>query len=87
MPYPGATAAFTAKLEVIRIQLNAAVSEDDDLMVIDLKDFYLGTPLERPEYMRISEKHLTRRIIEKYKLQDYLPVILLRIKTRISIEY
>ena len=72
LPYPGATAAFTAKLEVIRIQLNAAVSENEDIMTLDIKDFYLGTPLERPEYMRISEKHLTKRIIEKYKLQGMI---------------
>ena len=43
LPYSGPTAAQTAALEVIRLLLNALVSEGANLMTLDVKDFYLGT--------------------------------------------
>ena len=52
--YPGDTTAYTAHLETIRVMLNAIVSEDAEFCTADIKDFYLGTPLDRKEYMRIS---------------------------------
>ena len=55
--YPGAAAAYVANLETIRIQLNAAASEDAFICTADIKDFYLGTPLDRKEYMRILEAY------------------------------
>ena len=51
--YPGVTAAYVAHLETIQILLNAAVSEDAEISTADISDFYLGTPLDRKEYMRI----------------------------------
>jgi hypothetical protein len=56
--YSGEKAAYTAALETIRILLNAVVSEDAKFLTADIKDFYLGTPLERYEYMRINLKHI-----------------------------
>ncbi len=46
LPYTGPTAAQTAALEVIRILLNCTVSGVAHLMTLDIKDFYLGAPLE-----------------------------------------
>ena len=66
--YPGATTAYTAALETIRILLNAVVSEDAEFMTADIKDFYLGTPLDRTEYMRINLKHIPRNIQLRYSL-------------------
>ncbi len=37
---------------------------------IDLKDFYLMTPMARPEFMRMKIKALPAKIIELYKLND-----------------
>ena len=58
LPYSGPTAAQTAALEVIRLLLNALVSEGANLMTLDVKDFYLGTPLNESEYMRIPLKFI-----------------------------
>ena len=66
--YPGVTAAYVAHLETIRLQLNAAASEDAFICTADIKDFYLGTPLDRPEYMRISLKHIPSDIQERYNI-------------------
>ena len=51
--YIGPTAAQTADMVSIKLLLNAAVSESAKFMTIDIKDFYLGTPMEKKEYMRI----------------------------------
>ena len=56
--YPGVTAAYTAHLETIRVLLNSIVSEHANIFTADIKDFYLGTPLDRKEYMRINLKHI-----------------------------
>jgi hypothetical protein len=39
-------------------------------MMIDLKDFYLNTPMERPEYMRLKLSDIPEEIIVQYKLRD-----------------
>ena len=41
--------AYTAIFETIRVLLNVAASEDAFIMMADIKDFYLATPLDRPE--------------------------------------
>jgi hypothetical protein len=66
--YPGDTAAFVAHLETIRLHINAAVSEDAELCTADISDFYLGTPLDRKEYMSISLKHIPIDIQERYNI-------------------
>ncbi len=71
LDYPGITAAYTAALETIRLLLNAVVSEGASFLTADIKDFYLGTPLERFEYMRISLKHIPIDIQIKYNLQSF----------------
>jgi hypothetical protein len=59
--YTGPTAAQTAALEDIRLELNAAVSENAYLMTADIQDYYLGTPLpeDEKEFMRIPLKHIS----------------------------
>ena len=66
--YPGVTAAFVAHLETIRLHINAAVSEDAELCTADISDFYLGTPLDRKEYMSISLKHIPPDIQKRYNI-------------------
>ena len=63
-----ATTAYVAHLETIRILLNAAASEDAEICTADISDFYLGTPLDRKEYMRISLKHIPPDIQQRYNI-------------------
>ena len=39
-------------------------------MMIDLKDFYLNTPMKRPEYMCLKMNDIPEDIIEQYKLRE-----------------
>ena len=70
LPYDGPTSAMTAALETIRLLLNAIVSEKASYMCIDIKDYYLGTPLLDPEYMTISVKHIPASTQFKYGIQQ-----------------
>ena len=36
----------------------------------DLKDFYLATPMEKPEFMKISAKHIPEDIYHKYNIGE-----------------
>jgi hypothetical protein len=38
---------------------------------MDLKDFYLNSPLDRPEYVRIKFTNIPKELIAKYKLIDF----------------
>ena len=68
--YTGPTSAQVAALETIRLLLNAIVSEGAFFMCIDIKDYYLGTPLLDPEFITISLKHIPLNIQTKYNLQE-----------------
>jgi hypothetical protein len=70
--YPYSTTAVTANLECIKILLNAVISDDINLSTIDLEDFYLGTNLPHPEYIRIPTKFPPKTVIDFYKLKPYL---------------
>ena len=37
---------------------------------VDIANFYLGTPMDRPEYMRLPMKIIPQEIIDKYKLEE-----------------
>jgi hypothetical protein len=67
--YPGIVTSSTADITTCKILLNAVVSEDADWMTADIADFYLGTPLARKEYMRISSNLIPLAIQQRYNLQ------------------
>jgi hypothetical protein len=48
------------------------VSDNKRFLTLDIKDFYLNTPLERPEYLRITTKFLPDDILAKNNLKAYL---------------
>ena len=41
-------------------------------MSLDLKDFFLKSPMEDAEYMQIHNKHLPQDILKQYNLEDKL---------------
>ena len=60
--YPYDKSAVTADLEYSKILLNCMISEDAYWSTIDLTDFYLGTPLPHPEYIRIPTAMIPERV-------------------------
>ena len=67
--YPGTVATPTAELATVNLHLNSVISDvNASYMTVDIKDYYLGTPMNRFEYMRIPVKHIPEDIIHQYNL-------------------
>lgn len=62
--------SFTASLSTVKLLLNAVVSEQAEWMTIDIKDYYLGSPMEKPVYMHIPLKHIPDDIQQRYSLRS-----------------
>jgi hypothetical protein len=59
----------TADLLTVKLLLNSIVSTANaKFMTLDIKDFYLNTPLKRCEYLRLKLDDVPADIIEEYQL-------------------
>jgi len=70
--YDGPTKANTAALSTVKILLQSVVSDNASFMTLDIKDFYLMTPLPRPEYIRMPLKFLSDTILDKHNLRPFI---------------
>ena len=70
--YPGQTTALTAAMPVVKLLLQSAISENMHVLTMDAKDFYLNTPLTRPEYLRIPLKFIAPCVLDKHHLRPYI---------------
>ena len=67
--YPGNFSTPTATLTTVNLVINSTISTPRArYMCCDLNNFYLGTPLDRYEYIRLSIKILQQKIIDAYNL-------------------
>ena len=61
----------TANLLTVKLLLNSVISTPGaKFMAIDIKDFYLNTPLHRPEYLRMKLNHFPDDVIAHYGLKE-----------------
>jgi hypothetical protein len=69
--YPGDKSAPTADIVTFKTLVNSTLSTPNARMCcLDVKNYYLNTPLERPEYMRILLSLIPQEIILEYNLSD-----------------
>ena len=69
--YPDNVGTPTADLLLIKKFLNSTISTDGaKFATADLSNFYLMTPLKRPEYGRVKLTDIPDEIIEEYKLRE-----------------
>ena len=55
----------------VKILFNSVMSTPGrKLMTIDITYFYLNTPLERPEFIRLKISKILEDVIKVYKLRD-----------------
>jgi hypothetical protein len=70
--YLGNCGTKTASLETVKLVLNSTLSTPNArYMTADLENFYLMTPLDRPEYARIQLSVMPQEIIKEYELEKY----------------
>ena len=68
--YPFEVSTPTADLPTIKMLWNSVLSTPKaKFITLDVANFYLGTPMERPEYMRLPIKIIPQEIIDKYDLE------------------
>jgi hypothetical protein len=67
--YPGDVGTNTSSLELFKLLLNSVLScKGARFSTIDLKNFYLDTPMPDPEYVCIKITDIPAEFIEEYKL-------------------
>jgi hypothetical protein len=67
--YPGDVATKTSSLPTIKLLLNSTISTPGaQFMTIDIKDFYLNTPMHRYEYMRVNLRSIPQSSLDYYNL-------------------
>jgi hypothetical protein len=68
---PGEVATPTAEMLAAKTLFNSVISTARaKFMTMDVCNFYLMTPLKRPEYLQVCLIDLLEEIIKEYKLRD-----------------
>jgi hypothetical protein len=65
----GDVATSTANITTFKILINSALStEDAAMMMMDINNYYIGTPMPRFEYMKLLLSRFPEEIVQKYNL-------------------
>ena len=73
LEFLGDASCTPASLPTVKMLINSVIStRRARFATVDIKDFYYGTPLERPEYMRLPIAEIPQVIIDEYNL---LPLV------------
>jgi len=69
--FPGDAGTPTADLLTIKLLINSIISTDGaKFMTMDIKDFYLNTPMARYKYMQLCIANMPDNVIKHYNLRD-----------------
>jgi hypothetical protein len=69
LDYSGDVATSMADITTFKILINSTLStEDSAMMMMDIKNYYLGTPLPWFEYMKMLLSRFPEEIVQKYNL-------------------
>jgi hypothetical protein len=69
LDYSGDITTSTADIPTFKILINITLSTADvSMMMMDIKKYYLGTPLPRFEYMMMLLSRFPEEIVDKYNL-------------------
>ena len=73
LTWPYDTGLPAANLLETKLFLDSVISDSDKgarFMILDLKDHFLASPMQTPEYMIIPQKYIPPDIINTYNLQS-----------------
>jgi hypothetical protein len=69
LDYSGDVATSTADITTFKILINSTLStEEAAMMMMDITNYYLGTPLPKFEYMKMLLSRFPKEIVKKYNL-------------------
>jgi hypothetical protein len=70
LDYSGYVATSTADITIFKMLVNSTLSTADAaMMMMDIKNYYLGNPLPRFEYMKMLLSRFPEEIVDKYNLK------------------
>ena len=71
MNYPGDCGTPTVGLTTVKLLPNSIFSTlNAKSMTIDIKYFYLNTPMARSDYMHLKLSKLTESVVQQYNLEE-----------------
>ena len=71
--YPGDVGTNTASLELFKLTINSILSiSAAKYACFDIEFFYLSTPLDRPEYVKVQLSKITQEFITEYNLTSLM---------------
>ena len=71
--YPGDVGTPTGSLELVKLMINSVLSRKGARFAcFDVSNFYLTTPMDRPEYVRVNIKDIPQEFIDEYNLKKYV---------------
>jgi hypothetical protein len=71
--YPGELTTQTADLTTTKLLWNSVISANDaKYLCLDIKNFYLGTPLDHFEYMKMPIDIFPQAIVDQYNLRQHV---------------
>jgi hypothetical protein len=69
LDYSGIITTSTADITTFKILINSTLSTEEAAMVMrDIKNYYIGTPLPRFEYMKMLVSRFPEEIVQNYNL-------------------
>jgi hypothetical protein len=68
LDYSGDVATSTADITTFKILINSTLCTKDANMTMDIRNYYIGTPLPPFEYMKMQLSRFPEEIIKKYNL-------------------
>jgi hypothetical protein len=70
LDYSGDVAPYTTDITTFKILINSTLfTKDAAVMIMDIKNYYLGTPLPHYEYMIMLLSRFQEEIVEKCNLK------------------
>jgi hypothetical protein len=76
--YPFDVSAKTADMEMVKVLVSGAASDrkrdrnKGKFATLDIKDYYLATKMDRPEYIRVKMKDIPNEIMEEFQLHMFV---------------
>ena len=73
LSYAEDAGSHAANLLETKVLINSTISDANKgakFMTADIKDYFLATPMDKPEYMKVKLKHIPEDIRLKYNLYD-----------------
>jgi hypothetical protein len=81
--YSGEVTTSTADITRFKIPINSTLStKDAAMMMMDIKNYYLGTLLPRFEYMKIQLSRFPKEIVQKYNIKTLAVVVWVYVEIR-----